>query len=197
MPCDYSDAPEQRGDLIPANTVATLQMKIRPGGVGDDGLLTRSKDGSCEMLDCELTVVDGTHIKRKLWERMVLNGTTRGHEEAANISRGKLRAILESARGIKPDDKSEEARKKRTAELSDFDGLRFIARIGVDKGKPRNDGTGESYADRNVIATIITPDKKNWRVVEQTLSPKGSGNGGGTPPVPVSGPIPRPTWSTT
>jgi hypothetical protein len=193
MPFDYSDAPEQRGGLIPASTVATLQMKIRPGNAGEGGLLTRSKDGGCEMLDLELTVVDGPHIKRKLWERMVLNGTTRGHEEAVNISHGKLRAILESARGVKPDDMSEEARKARTAELTDFDGLRFIARIGVEKGKPRNDGTGESYSDRNVIATIITPDKKGWHTVEQSsLFSKGAdGSGVVTAPVPIA----KPTWA--
>jgi hypothetical protein len=196
MSFDYSDAPEQRGsELIPANTIATLQMKVRPGNAGEGGLLTRSKDGGCEMLDCELVVVDGPHIKRKLWERMVLCGTTRGHEEAADISRGKLRAILESARGVKPDDKSEEARKARTAELSDFDGLRFIARIGVEKGKPRNDGTGESYSDRNVIAAIITPDKKGWHTVEQTSLFSKDADGGGTTTTPV--PIAKPTWATT
>jgi hypothetical protein len=193
MPFDYTDAPEQRGDeLIPANTVATVQMKIRPGNAGEGGLLTRSKDGGCEMLDCELIVVDGPHTKRKLWERYVLNGTTRGHEEAANISRGKLRAVLESARGVKPDDMSEEARKARTAELSDFDGLRFIARIGIEKGKPRNDGTGENYPDRNVITTIITPDKKNWRTVEQAPPSRSSDSG-----VAVPAPITRPTWAPT
>ena len=193
MPYDYNDAPEQRGnELIPADTVATVQMKVRPGNAGEGGLLTRSKDGGCEMLDCELVVIGGPHVKRKLWERYVLNGTTRGHEEAANISRGKLRAILESARGIKPDDMGEEARKARTAELSDFDGMCFIARIGIEKGKPRNDGTGESYPDRNVVATIITPDKKNWQAVEQA-APAKSGNSGVTTPVPIA----KPTWATT
>jgi hypothetical protein len=194
MPFDYSDAPEQRGDeLIPASMVATVQMKIRPGNAGEGGLLTRSRDGGCEMLDCELIVVDGPHIKRKLWERMVLNGTTKGHEEAADISRAKLRAILESARGVKPDDMSEEGRKARTAELFDFDGLRFIARIGVEKGKPRNDGPGESYSDRNVVAAIITPDKKGWHTVEQTSLFSKSANGGVTTPAPIA----KPTWATT
>src|SRR5262245_18453572 len=141
---DYNDAPEQRSDeLIPAGTVATLQMKIRPGNAGEGGLLTRSKNGECEMLDLECVVVDGPHTKRKLWERLVLAGTTSGQEQAAEISRGKLRAVLESARGVKPDDMSDEARKKRTAELSDFDGMRFIARIGIEKGKAKDNGTGE------------------------------------------------------
>jgi len=135
---DYSNAPEQRSDTpIPDGTVATLQLHIRPGNVGEGGLLTRSKDGTCEMLDCEFVVVDGPHIKRRLWERYVQSGTTAGQEEAVKISRGKLRAIIESARGIKPDDMSEQARKARTVELRDFDGLQFIARIGIEKGKPR------------------------------------------------------------
>ena len=148
MAFNYSDAPEQRSDeLIPAGTVATLRLHIRRGHVGESGLLTRSKDGTCEMLDCEFVVVDGPHIRRKLWERYVLSGTTAGQETAVNISRGKLRAILESARGIKPDDMSEQARKARTANLSDFDGLQFVARIGIERGKPKNDGTGESYSE--------------------------------------------------
>ena len=52
MAFDYTDAPEQRGtELIPADTVATVQLTIRPGGAGEGGLLKRSKDGGCEMLD--------------------------------------------------------------------------------------------------------------------------------------------------
>jgi hypothetical protein len=149
MAYDYTDAPEQRGnEPIPADSVATVQLTIRPGGAGEGGLLKRSQDGGCEMLDCELVVVDGPYMKRKLWERMIISGTTDGHAKAAEISRGKLRAMLESARGIKPSDTSAEARRARTAELGDFDGLRFIAKIGIEKGRPKNDGSGESYPDR-------------------------------------------------
>jgi hypothetical protein len=190
MAYDYSDAPEQRGELIPAGTVATLAMKIRPGGAGEAGLLTRSKDGACEMLDVEFVVVDGPHIKRKLWERWVLAGTTKGHEEASDISRGKLRAALESGRGIQPNDMSPEARKARIAELSDFDGLRIVARVGIEKGKPRNNGSGENYPDRNVIAAILAPDRKGWHPIEQ--APPSSGGGSAiTAPVPIA----KPTWA--
>jgi hypothetical protein len=193
---DYSDAPEQRGDeLIPAGTVTTLLLHIRSGHAGEGGLLTRSKDGTCEMLDCEFVVVGGAHNRRKLWERYVLSGTTAGQETAVNISRGKLRAMLESARGIKPDDMSEQARKARTCELSDFDGLRFMARIGIERGKPRNDGTGESYSDRNVIATIITPDKKSWHAIEQVPPFSAGPNGGGTVPAPAPATIQPPAWA--
>jgi hypothetical protein len=191
---DYSDAPEQRSDeLIPAGTVATLQLHIRPGHAGEGGLLTRSKDGTCEMLDLEFIVVDGPYIKRKLWERYLLSGTTAGQETAVNISRGKLRAILESGRNIKPDDMSEQARKARTANLSDFAGVQFIARIGIEKGKPKNDGTDENYSDRNVIATIITPDKKDWHVIEQAPPFSAGPNGGSVVSAPAT--ISKPAWA--
>jgi hypothetical protein len=188
---DYSNAPKQRSDeLIPAGTVATLQIKIRPGNVGEGGLLTRSKKGDCEMLNLEFILVDGPHVTRKPWANWVLSGTTDGQGTAAEISRGNMRAVLESARGIKPDDMSDEAHKKRTAELSDFDGMRFVARIGIEKGKAKDNGTFEHYDDRNTIAQIITPDKKGWHPVEQAPpSPKD--------PSPASAPaaITKPAWA--
>jgi hypothetical protein len=199
MAFDYSTAPEQRGfDLVPDGTVATLQLEIRPGGAGDGGLLKRSKDGGCEMLDAQFVVVDGVHVKRKLWENLIVAGTTSGHAQAADISRGKLRAMIESARGIKPDDTSPEARAARTVELADFNGLRFIARIGVEKGRPKNDGSGESYADRNTIAAVITPDRKDWHKVEQAPRPADLSVGGAptaSTPAPVAS-ISKPSWAT-
>jgi hypothetical protein len=192
MVFDYTDAPEQRGDgPIPDGTVATVQLTIRPGGAGENGLLKRSQDGGCEMLDCELVVVDGPHAKRKLWERMIVSGTTDGHAKAVEISRGKLRAILESARGVKPNDTSPEARKARTAELSDFDGLCFIVRIGIEKGRPKNDGSGGNYPDRNVIAAVITPDRKDWHKVEQVPRPTSPAAGDTAVVVPIS----KPAWA--
>jgi hypothetical protein len=190
MAYDYTDAPEQRGnELIPADTVATVQLTIRPGGAGEGGLLKRSKDGACEMIDAEFVIVDGPHAKRKLWENLVIAGTTDGHAKAAEISRGKLRAILESARGIKPNDTSKEAREARTAELGDFDGLRFIAKIGIEKGRPKNDGTGESYPDRNTIAAVITPDRKDWHTVEQVPRPARPVAGDSAVVVPIAKPV--------
>ena len=143
----------------------------------------------CEMLDMEFVVVDGPHMKRKLWERAIINGTTDGHAKAAEISRGKLRAILESARGIKPNDTSAEARKARTAELGDFDGMRCIVKIGVEKGRPKNDGSGESYPDRNTIAAVITPDRKDWHTVEQVPRPAGPVAGDSAAVVPIAKPV--------
>ena len=145
MPYDYSSAPPPLdfAELIPAGTLASVLMRIRPGGAGEDGMLKRSKEGDCEMLDCEFVLIDGPYARRKFWGNLVLEGTTAGHAQAAEISRGVLRGILESARNIRPDDLSDQARARRMASLKDFDNISFVARIGVEKGGPKKDGTGE------------------------------------------------------
>jgi len=62
MAYDYSDAPPARDlELIPHGTTATLVLHPRPGGVGEDGMLKRTRAGDAEMLDCELVVADGPH----------------------------------------------------------------------------------------------------------------------------------------
>jgi hypothetical protein len=191
MAFDYSDAPQQREfDVIPANTIATVQLTVRAGGAGEEGMLKRSQDGGCEMLDAEFVVVDGQYARRKFWERMILAGTTDGHAKAAEISRSRLRAVLESARGIKPDDMSPEARTKRTAKLTDFDGIRFVAKIGVEKGKDKGNGGG-TYPDRNVLLAAVTPDRRDWHVAEQTQTPRSPS---GTAPTAQPA-IAKPTWA--
>ena len=115
---------------------------------------------AAEGLDCEFTVVDGEYAKRKIWQFMILSGTTDGHAKAAEISRALLRGILELARNIKPDDVSEEAAAKRKAELADFKNLRFIARISIEKSKD------PAFDDKNKLEAI-TPDQRQWVAVEQ------------------------------
>ena len=128
-----------------------MQLKIRAGGVGEGSLLKRSAKGDCEMLDLEFVVVDGPYVRAQVLGNFVLAGTTDGHAKSADINRGTLRAIIESARGIKPDDVSPQARQARTADLKDFEGLIFIAKIGVEKGKPKNDGSGENMAGQKYL----------------------------------------------
>src|SRR5262249_4357028 len=174
-PYDYTDVP--KSTAIPRDTIATIAtiaMHINAGGVGEDGMLTRSKDGACEMLNATFTLLDGEHAKRKFFQNFVLAGTSDGHAQAAEISLRTLRAILESARGIMPDDASPEARALRTASLKDFDRLSFMAKLGVEKG----DG---NYPDKNFIASVITPDRKEWHPVEQPR-PLAGGSGAESAP---------------
>jgi hypothetical protein len=199
MPYDYTEAPPPRDlDLIPPGTIATLNLHIRPGGVGEDEQLKRSKDGACEMLDCEFTVADGPHKGRKFWENFVLAGTTDGHAQAANSNRGKLKTIIDSALGLDPNDKSPQARASRTISLKQFQGMRFVAKIGVEKGRAKNDGTGQNWPDRNILAAVITPDRKEWRKVEQPPEPPpfdGGSPGGQAAPTNSAPPVTRPPWA--
>jgi hypothetical protein len=192
MPFDYSQTADPRDStaIMPHNTIATAQLRIRPGGVGEDGLLKRSAKGDAEMLDCEFVVVDGPYAKKKFWENFLLEGTTSGQQEMAATNRGRLKKVLESARGIKPGDTSEQARAAYRAALKDFDNIIFIARIGVEKGKAKNDGSSDVWPDKNYLAAAIGPDHKDWHPVEQ---PPPSFNGGGTG---AASPTAAPTEST-
>jgi hypothetical protein len=158
---DFNTVETQR-ELIPADTVAVIQLDVRPGGVGDGGWLTASKDAKSRGLDCEFTVAKGEHTKRKFWMRYTLEGETDGHKEAREISLRTLRAILESARDIRPDDQSDDAKKARKADYADFDGIRFIGRIGVEPAKG-------NYPAKNILLEVITPARKDWHPVEQVV----------------------------
>jgi hypothetical protein len=159
---DFNDADTQRNfDVIPDGTVATVRITVRPGSPGEGGWLRRSKDGNSEAVDCEFVVLDGPHAKRKFWSLFTISGTTQGHAEAAKISAGKLRAILESARGIKPDDKSDAAKEtRRIKSYGDLNGLTFVARIGVEP--PQN-----GYKAKNRLDHVVTPDEKAWHSAAQ------------------------------
>jgi hypothetical protein len=187
---DFNSADEQRSfDVIPAGTICTLQMMIRPGGAATDSWLTRASDGNSEALDCEFTVVDGDYAKRKFWQRFTLRGTTPGHAEAGEISRNTLRAILESAHGIRPDDKSEVAQaKRRISGWDDLDNLRFLARLGV---RPPRDG----YAAKNTILEVITPERRGWKRPERIQAKPSNSASSPTPIAQPANAIARPQWA--
>jgi hypothetical protein len=197
MPYDYSDAPPPRGfDLIPAGEIVTVSLHIRPGGVGEDQMFKRSKDGGCEMLECEFTVIDGQYKKRKLFEYWVLEGTTDGHAQAAELSRGTIKAIIDSAYGLDPKDKSDQARAIRTKSLGQLEGIIFMIKVGIEKGGPKNDGSGENFADKNVIAAVITKNRKEWKPIEQ--QPFNGGNGANISAPPAASNtlvVERPKWA--
>jgi hypothetical protein len=158
---DFNTADEQRRfDVIPAGTIVTADMAIV---ASDDGCyLRKSKDGTSQGLKCEITILEPRQYgKRKVWEWMTIDGQSEGHRQAAGISSSKIRAILESARGIRPDDQSDTAKQARCiSDYDDLDGIRFIAKLGVE---PARNG----YAPRNTIAEVITPERSQWRPVTQ------------------------------
>ena len=198
---DFNTAGTQRDiDVIPDRTIALVQITVRPGGGSDNGWLRRSKNGASEGLDLEFVVVDGQYAKRKFWQLLTLKGETPNHIQAGEISMRTLRAIIESARGIKPSDESEAAKAARVVNgWADFHGLRFWAQIGV---RPPEG----AYSAKNFLAQVITPEKQCWKPIEQVpvqpIQPNGGGNGfapvtSGAPPAgaPPAGAIDRPAWA--
>jgi hypothetical protein len=193
---DFNDAGEQ-SDVIPAGTVATVQLTVRPGGAGD-GWLKRAKDGNSEALDCEFVLLDGQYAKRKFWDLFTLSGTTENHADYGQKSRATIRAMLESVHGINPKDKSEEAKKARAVEnFGGLNGLRFMARIGV---QPAKDG----YKAKNRLDEVITPERKDWRKVEQlppeqraatTAAPAATTTGSATAEPAPANAVDRPKWA--
>jgi hypothetical protein len=201
MPYDYSDAPPPRDfELIPPNTVATLRLHIQGGGAGEDGMLKRSKDGRCEMLALEFVVVDGDLAKRKFWENWIIEGID--YAKAIEMSRGRIKSVLDSPQGLNPKDIGPQARAARTKSYKELEGLTFIGKIDIEKGTPKNDGSGESWPDKNILAAIITPDRREWHPVVQP--PPFNGGGPTTPgsttpsgaaPPTSTPPITRPGWA--
>jgi hypothetical protein len=133
MTIDLNEAGGQKEfNLIPADTIVPLAIKVRGGGAGPDGVLRRAKDGKSEGLDLELVVCDGEYAKRRVWVLLTLQGESEGHKEAGHIAAATLRAIVESSRGIQPSDQSETAKQQRCLNsYLDLDGMRFVGRIGV------------------------------------------------------------------
>jgi hypothetical protein len=194
MPFDFTDAPLPSFELIPDGTIATVSIHIRPGNVGEDGMLRRNKNGDAEMLDIEYTVIDGPHKGRKFWNNLLLAGTTDGQKKMAASNLGVLKAVLDCVLGLKPSDASAEARAARTVSVKAFEGKNFIAKIGEEKGGPKKDGSG-NYPDKNVLAGAITKDKSGWHAVEQSPPFNGGGDAAAPTPAAPAAPVARPNWA--
>src|SRR5438067_12877607 len=122
---------------IPAG-IYRLKAKIKPGGVGEHGLLRLAKNQRSEMLDLELTVLGGEFDGRKVWDLVTVYANLTEDditpavdaEQAQRLESGvrrglkRLKAMLESAHEVSPDDTSDEAQRIRVFEsLRIFDGL--------------------------------------------------------------------------
>ncbi len=159
---DFNNAPQQQdmSELIPTGTIAKMVITIRPGGVGPDGLITQSKSSPAQYLDCEFTISSGKYNKRKFWQNIMVAQTS---EKAVNISKSTLRAMLESARNINPNDASDNAiAARRVSGYQDFNGIDFVGKIGIDKAKANS-----GFDDKNKLAAVVTPDKKEYQTIVQ------------------------------
>jgi len=178
---DMNDAePQKSGELIPDGTFAKMSMTIRPGGIDgqgdtDKGLLkaSNSPGSDVRLLDCEFTVVEGPHARRKFWQVFTVSGgkvDEQGVSIGWKISKGTFRAMIDSALGLNPEDMSDSAKQKRMLRgLADLSGITFVGKIKVE---PSDD---DRYGDNNKLDRAVLPNEAEWQKVM---------NGEAVPPAP-------------
>lgn len=171
---DFNDAEQQSTyELIPKGTIVNVRMTIKPGGHDDQahgwtgGYATQSYDTGSVYLACEFVVLDGPFNKRKIWTNIGLY-SSKG-PNWSNMGRSFIRAALNSARGVHPQDTSPAAAAtRRIRGFEELDGLEFIARIDIEK-----DARGDY---RNIVRCAVEPDQADYPKRGQVNAPPQSQN---------------------
>ena len=145
---DLNDAePQRSSDLIPDGSFAKVSLAIRPGGVDggtpmDAGLLKASQQPGSDvlMLDCEFTVVEGPHIRRKFWQALTVSGgkvDEKGVSLGWSITKRTIRGMIESALGHRSERR--EPAGQGQAHAAGLEGARRhrVHREGQDRARPR------------------------------------------------------------
>ncbi|MBU3069230.1 hypothetical protein KOI40_05315 [Aestuariicella sp. G3-2] len=191
---DFNSAEDQNNfDVIPKGTLVKVRMTIRPGGYDDasqgwtGGYATQSMTTGSVYLNCEFVVLDGPYAKRKMWSLIGLH-SPKG-PEWANMGRAFVKGILNSSRGLHPQDNSPQAQQARRIQgFADLDGIEFVAKVEMDK-----DQNGD---DKNVIRTAITPDHKDYAAVSgNTVQAAASTQPASSSQASASAPTGRPSWA--
>lgn len=188
---DFNDAEAQQGgfDLIPKGSLVCVRMTIKPGGYDNPeqgwtgGYATESFDTGSVYLACEFIVLEGPYAKRKLWSNIGLQ--SRKGPTWGQMGRSFIRAALNSARNIHPQDNSPQAASARCIDsFSQLDGLEFLVRVDIEK-----DAKGE---DRNVVKHVIEPDHSDYAQL-MGVPPKTNTDGGNSSTPAQAAPYQAPT----
>lgn len=171
MSFDMNDAePQKSGEIIPDGTFAKVCLTIRKGTVDgeseiDKGLLKASNSPGSDvlMLDCEFTVAEGPHVRRKFWQMLTVSGgkvDEKGVSIGWKITKSTIRAMIDSALGLNPEDMSEATKAKRILRgFADLNGITFVAKIRIE---PSSD---PRYGDSNKLDRVILPTEPEWKKV--------------------------------
>ena len=164
---DFNSA-QSNTNVIPKGTLAKVRLTLRPGGFDDasqgwtGGWARRAATGAV-YLDAEYTVLEGPYARRKILSLIGLY-SPKG-PDWANMGRGMISGILNSARGVSDKDASPEAQlRRRINGFGDLDGLEFIARIDV--------GQDTNGDDKNEIRAAVTPDHREYAGLMGAVAPQ-------------------------
>lgn len=135
----FDDAkPQMDFTPMPAGTMVKVHCQLKSGGVGPNGALTQSRSSDAQYLNCVFTVTEGPYRNRKIFQNLTVEGgklDESGQSVAAGITRSTIRAMLNAARNVRPDDNSDRARQARTINsYHDLDNLEVPVRLGIQKG---------------------------------------------------------------
>ena len=158
---DFNDAEAQQTgyNMIPKGALVPVRMSLKPGGHYDtsqgwtDGYPTQSSKTGAVYLAAEFVITGGEFAKRKMWSNIGLyspKGST-----WMQMGRTFVRAALNSARNVLPQDNSPQAAAARRIQgFVELDGLEFVVRVDIEK-----DDRGD---DRNVVKTAVEPDHPDY-----------------------------------
>jgi hypothetical protein len=179
MSIDFSDAGDQRGELIPDGMIVPVVIKIR-----GDSLDGRKRANTGTMgVDVEMTVSAGPYTKRKLYAFLTQDPD---RQDATGISDSTIKAILCAARGAKLDDKAAVKAVCSIENYLELDGMQVQVRVGVEPAK------GE-YSAKNKLVHVITPDRKEWIQLEQPARSATPSSSAAAPSAPAK--ITKPAWA--
>jgi hypothetical protein len=175
MAINLNEADNQDRALMPPGPY-WVKARVRPGNAGDDGLLRLAKNQYSLMADLELTVIDNDEWRgKKIFDLITcdlveyessgdpldippLKGTSLENlQTSVRMGRSKLKAMLNSAYGLLPNDDSDEAQAKRIIEsYKAFNGLCFMVQVEVQPAR-------DNFKERNVVDFIIEPSDPAYR----------------------------------
>jgi len=185
---DFNDAEAQQSgfNLIPKGALVPVLMTFKAGGHYDasqgwtDGYPTQSSKTGAVYLAAEFVITGGEYAKRKMWSNIGLyspKGPT-----WTQMGRTFVRAALNSARGVLPQDNSPQAvAARRIQGFADLDGLEFVVRVDIEK-----DDRGD---DRNVVKMAVEPDHPDYaRImgVPSKLAPSTNAPANSAPQAPAA-----------
>lgn len=165
MKLNLNDAPiadrdfTSGGEPIPDETEVHVVMHLVVGDdLNSDRLLTISKNRESKSLKAIMVVTDGPYKKRQWFEYFYLIGQS---EEAFEISRTKLRSIVDAVLGLNPHDQSPAAQKKRDFDLKALNGVEFDCVVGIEPGKGEYKDSPQNKIKRILNdASPVTPNGK-------------------------------------
>jgi Protein of unknown function (DUF669) len=176
MAINLNDTPTQRSEPVPFG-VYCLKGEVLPGGAGTGGVLRRAKNGCALMLELKCEIVEGKLAGRCIWYRPIveleenealskLDVKARERlQTALRLGRMRVRAIIDSALGLDPNDRSADAEKKRTLEnWGEIDGLTFCAQI--------SERYDDKYGASNDIDFIVVPSDPAYPKTAQAVVPR-------------------------